>query len=134
VAEEIVVKEPFTDQMRDSGRALIDELGNVEFVIKSAFWIYDKDAGEWRLIIATPRVDEVGPKFAYGVVWDALQRLGEKVAGLSLENVSLASPEDALVVLLQTVFKPTGQGSVRLTRSRVNNVYVEDAFLYGMAA
>ena len=39
--------------------------GNRKFPADGALWLFQSQSGEWHLMIATPRVDEVGPRKAY---------------------------------------------------------------------
>jgi len=49
----------------DFGKALWDALrGNKKFPANGALWLFHPESDEWHLLIATPRVDEVGPRKA----------------------------------------------------------------------
>jgi hypothetical protein len=50
---------------------------------------------------------------------------------LSLQNISLVSPNDDLVKLLKAAIK-TGPGvsNIRFTGNVINNVFIEDAYIY----
>lgn len=112
-----------------AGRRLLQELDKRHFPIDAALWLYRPEEDDWRLVIATPLVDEFGPSEGYR----RLQRVVQKMSGtrLSLSNVALVSPEDPLIVLLRSAIS-TGPGihGVRFSRNSINGVFVEDAYIY----
>lgn len=98
--------------------------------IKAAFWWYVPESEEWRLVVATPLVDEVGPLAAYGVIQAHMTAIKPPVS-LTLRNISLISPKDPRVKAFKKAMKvaPDPFG-VRFTRSALNGTYVEDAYVY----
>jgi hypothetical protein len=112
-----------------AGRRLLQELDKRHFPIDAALWLYRPEEDDWRLMLATPLVDEFGPSEGYR----RLQRVVQKVPGtrLSLSNVELASPEDPFITLLRSAIS-TGPGihGVRFSRNSINGVFIEDAYIY----
>jgi len=45
------------------------------FPINGMFWLFEPESSEWNLIIATPRVDRVGPKNAYAELADITKQV-----------------------------------------------------------
>ncbi len=133
MAEEIVVKEPLWPYMEDSGKELTKRLDDMGFVLVASFWLFLPDTGDWRLILATPMVDDKGPKATYTEVQKALD---PELRGLSLNNISVVSPTQPIVKLLSIAIRTdaTAVGSIRFTRNRINNLFIEDAYIYRMAA
>jgi hypothetical protein len=84
---------------------------------------------EWRLVVATPLVDEKGRLATYvhlGKVFDSIQPVG-----LSTHNISVMSPRDPLVKALRGALRiAPDSGGVRFTRNVVGGTYVEDAYVY----
>lgn len=102
------------------------------FDLRAALWLYVSDAGEWRLFIVTPLVDTDGPKKTYAAIQKALGRL-DLSDRLPLWRISAISPTDPFVKALRRLVKaaPGGRG-VRLTNNTINNVLIEDAYVYLM--
>ena len=129
-----MVKPTLVDADMKAGEALLSKLDEIKFDVRAAFWFYMPDSEEWRLIFASPAVDKKGPKEAYEKVQSQLPELKEEFEQdyeLSLQNISVISPNDDLVKLLKTAIK-TGPGvsHIRFARNVINNVFIEDAYIY----
>jgi hypothetical protein len=127
-------KPTLVDADMKAGEALLKKLDKIKFDVKAAFWFYMPDSEEWRLIFASPAVDKKGPKEAYEKVQSQLPELQQELEQdyeLSLQNISLVSPNDDLVKLLKTAIK-TGPSisHIRFARNVINNVFIEDAYIY----
>src|SRR2546423_14588559 len=121
MAEETLVKEVLTEQMIAAGADLTRQLDRANWPVVASLWVYKPEMNEWRLLIASPSVDSEGPLAAYQGVSAAL-RSGER--GLSLENISVVSPEDPRVLALAAAYR-TGleiEGR-RVFRSAINGHY-----------
>jgi hypothetical protein len=114
------------------GEALLRALDQAKVEVKAAFWLYLAESNEWRLYLALPDVAQKGPKKAYDVVQMHLEQL--RPEGLSLRNISLVAPDDRLVKLLHSAIQ-TGPGivGIRFTGNVINNVLIEDAYIYRVA-
>lgn len=144
-----MVKTLLVDQDLKDGRRLLERLNTEEagvaltwgkhragvvaradVRVQAAFWWYFAESQEWRLVIATPLVDEVGPLSAYGVIQARLSAIKPPLS-LALQNISLISPRDPRVKAFKKAMKvaPDPFG-VRFTRSALNGTYVEDAYVY----
>jgi hypothetical protein len=123
-------KPTLVDADMKAGEALLNKLDETEFDVKAALWFYMPDSEEWRLILASPTVDSDGPKKAYEKVQSELQGLDQGYE-LSLQNISLISPSDNLIKVLKSAVK-TGKkiSHIRFTRNVINNVFIEDAYIY----
>jgi hypothetical protein len=127
-----MVKTSLVESDIESGRRLLDELSKIDtqFLVRAAFWLFRPEALEWRLFIATPLVDEKGPARAYTDVQGALRSLAEP-SWISIQDISVVSPADKLVkVIKKAVHVPSGAKGVRLARTRVEDTYIEDAYVY----
>ena len=116
----------------EDGRKLLDELKKIDphFLVRSAFWLYRPETFDWRLFIATPLVDQRGPAVTYTDVQGALRSLA-KPFWISMQDISVVSPSDKLVKLMnKAVQVPRGVSGVRFARTRVDDTYIEDAYIY----
>lgn len=112
----------------ETGRAVTDALISARFAVSAALWLYMSEAGEWRLIIATPLVDKWGPRRAYS---DLQVILAANQLRIDLSKISLVSPKDSLIRLLKSSLRFHGPApGIRFTGNTVNNVYIEDAYVY----
>jgi hypothetical protein len=124
---------PYVDALStwdiDFGRQLWQALRNNKiFPVQGVLWLLESDNG-WRLLVATPRVDEVGPRRAYedlgsitrGVVPGANQAL----------KVELISPQLPLYKALRSIFGNTASvEGTRLGNTQVEGMYIDEAYLY----
>lgn len=112
----------------DTGRRLTRALEGPPFSASASLWLYMPEASEWRLVIGTPLVDKKGPIQAYGELQKVLQK--EQIT-LDLRHVSLVSPQDSLIGLLRKALRTGPQmAEVRFTGNTIDNVYIEDAYIY----
>ena len=129
-----MVKTSLVEQDLKDGKRLLEALNKPKpngttFRVKAAFWLYRPESMEWRLVIATPLVDEKGRLATYvhlRKVLDFIQPLN-----LSTHNMTVMSPRDPLVKALRGALRiaPNSEGE-RFTRDMVGGAYVEDAYLY----
>lgn len=123
--KKILVKE-----IIDDGKELIKALDETQFEVKAAMWFYLTDSDEWRLLIASPYVEENGPKKAYHLIQKELKKLSLP-SGISLKDISLLSPQHDLIILMKKAIR-TGAGisDIRFTRNVIDNRLIEDALIY----
>ena len=114
------------------GRRLLEALDSAGFRVLAALWFYLTEDEEWRLIIASPLIDEKGPRECYAFVQRTLEQLSPP-SDISLKQISIVSPSHDLVKLLRMAIS-TGPGisGIRFTRNTVNNVLIEDSYIYRM--
>ncbi|MFS8085442.1 MAG: hypothetical protein ACMG6H_07405 [Acidobacteriota bacterium] len=127
-----MVKASLVESDIEEGRKLLDELKKIDshFLIRSAFWLYRPETFDWRLFIATPLVDQRGPATAYTDVQGALRSLPSR-PWISMQDISVVSPNDKLVKLMnKAAHIPRGAPGIRLARSRVDDTFIEDAYIY----
>lgn len=114
------------------GRRLIAALNKIDshFQVQVAFWLYRPEAMEWRFMVATPLVDQRGPFSTYADVQETLRTIAPPLS-ISMQDISVVSPNDKLVkVLKKAAHIPHGVSGVRFGRSRIDDTYVEDAYVY----
>jgi hypothetical protein len=127
-----MAKASLVESVIEHGRKLLDELKKIDphFLVRSAFWLYRPETFDWRLFIATPLVDQRGPASAYTDIQGALRSLA-KPFWISMQDISVVSPSDKLVKLMKKAVQvPRDVSGVRFARTRVDDTYIEDAYIY----
>ncbi len=126
------IRRYWVDKDIQEGERVIKALDDAGFEVRSAFWFLFPEPNEWRLIIASPYVDKLGPRRAYFQLQRVIKsKRVDPPVDLTLRDFSLVSPKQELVRLLRT-FIQTGRGiaHARLTQNIINGVLIEDAYLY----
>jgi hypothetical protein len=125
---------PYVDALStleiDYGKRVWETLReNQAFPVKGVLWLFEPESG-WRLLIVTPRVDEVGRRKAY-------EELGELTHKIKLSptdqnwRVEVMSPRSAFYQALRSVFgKRDSVEGTRLGSTQFEGMYVEDGYLY----
>jgi hypothetical protein len=115
------------------GAALVRKLDESDWRVSAAFWFYFPDANAWRLLIASPEVEEKGPREAYTAVQSAMATLAPADRGLSLEDIGVVPSDHPLIKLLR-VFITTGRdiARIRFSKNVINGHFIDDALIYRM--
>lgn len=101
---------------------------NTMFPINGVLWLFRLESGEWHLLIATPRVDVVGPQAAYAELANATKNIP---AGNQRLKVELISPKHPFYQALRSVFGETASvEGTRLGNTQIGGMYIDDAYLY----
>jgi len=132
MAEETLVKEALTDQMILAGAELTKNLDRAGWPVVASLWLFEPENNQWRLVLASPAVDQEGPRESYRRVSDAL---GEGAASIPLASVSVVSSDDPLVRVFRSAYR-TGREieGRRVFRSAINGHFVDDAYVYRILA
>ena len=129
-----MVKTSLVEQDLNDGKKLLEALdrpkrNGTSFRVKAAFWLYRPESMGWRLILATPLVDEKGRLATYAhlrKILDSIQPLN-----LSTHNISVVSPRDPLAKAFRGALRISSDSEdVRFSGAMVGGTYVEDAYLY----
>jgi len=139
MAEEIVVKEPLTKELKEMGRDMSLRLRERGFELVCSLWLYHPESNRWRLVLASPIVDREGPRKAYEIIEQILQENWEM--GIWLRDISAVSPSDPLVQALRSLGKiellplnyalsPRDDLGRKYTRSRLGDIFIEDAYIF----
>lgn len=122
--------EMLTDADIDFGRRLWRSLRESRrFPTRGVLWLFDREAGEWHLVVASPRVETIGPRDAY----QELAEVTRAIPGESsqLLKITLVSPKQPFYQALRSVFgQAAAVEGVRLGNTNVAGIYVDDAYLY----
>ncbi|MBI4482432.1 MAG: hypothetical protein HY652_06025 [Acidobacteria bacterium] len=122
-----MAKEALVEADIDIGRAVVEALDNAGVKVTAALWFYASERGEWLLVLAMPLVDTGGPRQAY----TAIQRELRKVPSVPVIQISAVSPKEPLIKVLRKLVRTGHQISgMRLTGNAIDNVYIEDAYIY----
>jgi hypothetical protein len=133
MAEEILVKETLTDEMKRDGAALTRALDEAGWPVVASFWYYEAEYNRWKLTLVSPRVSTDGPKKAYGAVIKALDALHQ--SRTNMNHITAIEPDHPLVTRLASVIQ-TGWtiGAIPFYRQAIAGEIVEDAYLYRMTS
>lgn len=114
----------------EEGKKLLEILDSNDFPVKAALWFFLVDSDTWRFIIASPLVEKNGPKETYHLIQSAMLKSSPPTE-ISLKDISVLSPNNELIRLLKIAVQ-TGPGisGIRFTRNTINNVFIEDAYIY----
>ncbi|HXA18431.1 MAG TPA: hypothetical protein VN380_15660 [Thermoanaerobaculia bacterium] len=129
MAEDIVVKEVLTDEMKRDGAALTRALDEAGWPVVASFWYYESDDNFWKLMLASPRVSTYGQRDGYGAVIRALDALHE--SRKKLKHITVVEPNNAIVKALASEVQTgwTIVGKLHTARA-IDGRYIDDAFLY----
>jgi hypothetical protein len=128
----MVEKELVTDDIA-SGEDALKAPDKERVKVRSAFWFYDPDSAEYRLILAMPAVDREGPSKAYKLVQRALLKHRVK---LPLRRVVVMGVNEPLPKGVRRVVgsvPPDSEGErirARIGRRVVDGLTIEDAYVY----
>lgn len=115
----------------DLGARILQHLDEHGFVV-TALWILDPDSQEWRLVLASPIVDQAGPKQSYQALQHQLRMLDDR---LLLSDVSLVGPGSPLVRALRGVIHTDAHATepMRISKTIVDNALIDDAIVYRLS-
>ena len=136
MVEEVVVKDPLTEKMIESGAEFTVRLYSDYPIFTAAYWLYNEEFNRWRLVFASPEVEINGKRKIYEKLHEFLRRFGDGSLPFSLFDISVVEDKDRIVKALRKLIRfkrgEKVQG-VRLTRSPVNGEYIDDLYLYELA-
>jgi hypothetical protein len=106
---------------------------------KAVFWLFRSESGVWRLVVATPLVDNEGPRKAYDTIARILdkaklpddRKLSEE---LSIIRISALGLRDPLVKAFRKAFhtKRNDISWIHVFDSVLDGMHVDDAYIYRM--
>jgi hypothetical protein len=129
MAEEMVVKETLTDEMKNLGALLTRTLDEAGWPIVAAFWYFESDYNRWKLMLASPRVESDGRKDLYMAVINALDVL--HLPRPIVNHVRAVAPAHPVVKALTSAFH-TGWAitAIPFSRQAIDRSMIEDAYIY----
>lgn len=131
MAENTVVKEQLTNAMVDAGAELTRRLDEIGLPTTAAFWRFEPEVNEWRLLFASPEVATKGPREVYGKIQQAIDDLKDKAAAVPLSAIGLIDVDADLIRLLRMAVQ-TGAGisRIRFSKNVINGHFIDDALIY----
>lgn len=133
MAEETLVKDALTDEMIEAGKSVLENLDRRHVLVDAALWFYLAEQNQWRLLLASPEVHVEGPRKTYKRLLQAFRNTA--VHGLSFEDMAVVDTRDPLIQLLRVALRTDRSiGGIRLSKNMVNGHFIEDAYIYRMAA
>ncbi|MCG6206866.1 hypothetical protein LPW26_19655 [Rhodopseudomonas sp. HC1] len=115
------------------GQELLGILDAASFPVTGAAWVYYADAGEWRLLIRTPRAEKdlLG---ALREVAGAMDAAGDLRSRIDLARIKLVPPKDKVLAAIGSVVRVDGASTIRFSRNMINGILIDDALIYRLAA
>jgi len=131
VEEVVVIKEAMTRELINTGRNLLEQLDKLSLKTIAAFWKYLPEVNVWRFVVASPEVDEFGPREVYGKIRSAISQLPEEQRDVFFINISAVGADDQLVAALLSQAKAGYDLSgKRLKNTAINGHYIDDVYIY----
>lgn len=120
-----------TSEMVQAGQDLLRELDRHKFPAKAALWLYKEEPDAWRLVIATPHLRSLGPLKSY----KAIQKvIAKSETPLKLPSVAVVDTRDRMIKGLSTPLRRRAASGARLSHTVIGGRYIEDAYIYRVAA
>ena len=119
-----MAQEPLVESDIQAGRDLVRALDGADLRIVGALWLYVSEIQDWKLLIVTPDIDR-GARDLY------LTAIKQKTS-LDLSRVQFVSPSTPVFRALSNSIR--GMSNMRVSHSMFNGVYVDEAFVYRLAA
>lgn len=99
------------------------------FPMQGMFWLLEPRTGEWQLIIASSKVDEIGTRDAYIELADVTRSISAN--STQLLKIELISPRQPFYRALRSVFGKTASvEGARLGNTQLEGMFINDAYLY----
>jgi autonomous glycyl radical cofactor GrcA len=144
VAEEILVKEQLAPEMIAGGYELTKRLRRREnFGLLCSLWLYTSERNSWRLMVGTPLVENSGFIHTYQLIQGIMEEDWPAEWEIQLSSISLLRSNHPLVQALRSLGpfeirelppgpkpSPTVRAGKKVTFSRVQDVFIEDAYIY----
>ncbi len=112
----------------EMGHRILGVLDAARFPVPVALWIRRGDEDKWRLLLATPLYDRLGPGRAYRKLVDTLWDTEHDWVH---SPVQLDSTRKPLIRALRQIFGKTASVSgMRFGGQMIGNTWVDDAYVY----
>ena len=117
----------------DISALILDALSRTRIPVTFCDWRYVPQLEEWQLVIATPWVDEKGPRTTYRAVIDALTK-ADVYDEAPMRRIFLMSPDDPVVQELEKEAKTRNEGFIHLLRHNGSRKREEYSVLFAPIA
>lgn len=111
------------------GQEVLQALDRAKFQAPVVLWLFTEERGDWRLIIASPLYDRVGPLESY-------HRLHRTLSNSSFDLVrqlpiTMQGTRSSFVRALRQRFgKTASTEGMRLGGQSIGGVWIDDAYVY----
>jgi hypothetical protein len=125
-----MVKETLVGIDVEWGSQILGLLDAAKFPVPVALWIHGGEGERWRLLLATPLYDRLGPQEAYGRLVDTLWSSDQDWVSSPLQLQSTRAP---LVRELRRIASPRRFPNVvgsDLGGRMIGGVWVDEAYVY----
>ena len=134
MAEEILVKEVLSSEGIEAGEELLRRLDAARAEVIAAYWIFNPEAGDWRLEFVSPLVESRGPLWFYALVLSLCEAEPKLTSRLDFGVISVLGPKYSSYKQLASAVKSRKDLSgVRLNRIMVGGQLV-DLYIYRLPA
>ena len=117
------------DRRIDHGALFLAALDAAAVPIDSAFWLFTSEWNEWRLVLATPLVDEYGPLEAYRRL--QLVYYAHPEISFRFDSIAVVGSDDLRVQEMRSAFKTWPlRFSNRLEDRFIQSRGIEDSYVY----
>jgi hypothetical protein len=108
---------------------MVAALDQADLAISVAMWLYPQEYEDWRFVLASRRLDEAGPRDAYGLVHDALTAAG--ISYRQTPTLMILEMKDPFIRELRRTFgKAKFVEGMRLGLQMIGDRFVEDGIVY----
>jgi hypothetical protein len=120
-----------TEKMVTAGADITRKLDEMGWPVFASLWLYVPEGAEWKLVLASPKASEDGPKKSYETIQSALAETPSAEGALSLSDIAVTDPKNQLIMLLRSGIAtgPTISG-IRFTENVINGHFIQDAYIY----
>ncbi len=132
MAQESLVKDQLTEPMLAAGADLVRKLDKRQFLVDAAMWFFVAEKNEWTFVLATPELRLLGPRKLYKKIQSVLSRTNGPI---DLNTLVLVDSKDPLIQLMSTAISiGKGISGIRFSRNTINGRFIDDAYIYRLAA
>jgi hypothetical protein len=131
MAKEILVGNTLTNEMIESGRAIVEGIDDSTLEVVGTFWLYFEEAEEWRLALISKRLNKDGPLALYRELSHLFYDEDKgTIFGPSLPSITFLDPSDKLVRALVSMPGGANLRNTRLPGFFSQGIYVPDSYVY----
>src|SRR5690242_15620348 len=103
------------------GRLLTAKLRDQHFPYRGVFWWFEETSDDWRLVIVTEKVDELGPRATYRDLTQVTKSL--PASDFQLLRISVMAPKNPVYAALYPAFSSAANvEGTRLHNTMVNGL------------
>jgi predicted methyltransferase MtxX (methanogen marker protein 4) len=128
-----MAKDALVDSEIEEATRLVSFLDNNGLKVSGALWLYQSDAERWRFLVSFDEHRQNITSY-YLEVAKLIKKYGAPLGLLDLSSVEFVDANRSVIGPLSQAIKVAGLSRVRLSSSKINGVFLEDALIYRLAA